>query len=207
MTDLGRFLLGGLLFFLLVVIPVLWYLKRRGANRTQIVLYILATWIVWNLALAPIHEGSHLLVGRVAGLRLRDYQLIQHFWAGDFVRGSVSWEGGSQWQILLSCQAPYLIDGVIILLGFLLLRWRNTVSLSVGTLVLVVTFLRSVFDVAINYSADAVFGGSGDFRYLCSSYPCAAVHISAWSLMLLGAVGAMVTITPFSTRVDPSLAE
>jgi hypothetical protein len=194
MTDLARFSLGSLLFFLLIVIPVLCYLKRRGETNARIVLYIFATWIVWSLVLAPIHEGSHFLGGRIAGLHLRDYQLIQHFWKGDFVRGYVSWKDGEQWRLLLSCQSPYAIDGLIILLGFFLFRWRTAFNPFVGTLILMLTFLRSVYDVAVNYAADTILGGSGDFRFLLDGYPRLAVHIGAWLLMLLGAVGAMLEI-------------
>jgi hypothetical protein len=60
MTHLARFLIGGVGFFLLIVIPVLFYLKRRAQTQTRIVLYILAIWILWYLPYAPIHEGSWL---------------------------------------------------------------------------------------------------------------------------------------------------
>jgi hypothetical protein len=51
-----------------------------------------------------------------------------------------------------------------------------------------------VFDVAINYVADTILGGSGDFRFLLSGYPRFAVHFCAWLLMLLGAWGAVLEI-------------
>jgi len=107
------------------------------------------------------------------------------------VHGYVAWENGKQWQILLSCQAPYAIDGLIILLGLFLFRWRTAFTPFLGALVLTLTFLRYVFDVAINYVADTILGGSGDFRFLLNGYPRLAVHICAWVLMLLGAWGAV----------------
>jgi len=70
--------------------------------------------------------------------------------------------------MLLSTQAPYSTDGLIILLGLFLFRWRSRFTPFVGALILTETFLRSVYDVAINYSLDAIFGGVGDFRFLLS---------------------------------------
>lgn len=194
MTDLARFALGGIGFFLLIVLPVVWYLKRRGVTDKRLVLSVLVIWILWNLAHAPIHETSHFLGGRLTGLHVRDYQLIQHFWKGDFTHGFISWDGGERWQILVSTQAPYVIDGLVILLGFFLIRRRTAFIPFVGALILTLTFLRPVFDVGTNYVADTVFGGIGDFGFLFSGYPHFTVHAGAWMLILLGAVGAALTI-------------
>jgi len=194
MTDLARFALGGTGFFLLSVLPVVWYLKRRGVTDKRLVLSIIEIWILWNLVHAPIHEMSHFLGGRLVGLHARDYQLIQHFWKGDFTHGFISWEGGEPWQILESSQAPYVIDGLVILLGFILIRWRAAFNPFIGTLILTLTFLRPVFDVGTNYAADTVFGGAGDFCFLFSGYPDFAVHAGAWIIMLFGAAGAGLTI-------------
>jgi hypothetical protein len=194
MTDLARFLNGAVGFFLLIVIPLLFYLKRRAQTEKRIVLYILAIWILWYLPYAPIHEGSHFLGGHLAGVQLKSHQFVPRFWNGDFVHGYVAWENGKQWQILLSCQAPYAIDGLIILLGFFLFRWRTAFTPFLGALILTLTFLRSVFDVAVNYAADTILGGSGDFRFLLNGYPRLAVHICAWVLMLMGAWGAVLEI-------------
>ncbi len=194
MTDLGRFALGGIGFFLLIVLPAVWYLKRRGETDKRLVLSILVIWILWNLVHAPIHEISHFLGGRLVGLHARDYQLIQHFWSGDFTHGFISWEGGELWQILVSSQAPYVIDGLAILFGFFWVRSRTAFSPFVGALILTLTFLRPLFDVGTNYAADTVLGGAGDFRFLFSGYPHVAVHAGAWMLMFFGAVGAGLTI-------------
>ena len=194
MTDLARFLIGAVGFFLLIVIPLLFYLKRRAQTEKRIVLYIFAIWILWYLPYAPIHEGSHFLGGHFAGMQLESHQFIPRFWRGDFVNGYVTWEAGEQWQMLLMSQAPYAIDGLIVLLGFFLCRWRTAFTPFLGALILALTFLRTVYDVAVNYLADTVLGGNGDFRFLLNGYPRLAVHICAWALMLLGAWGAVLEI-------------
>ncbi|MGP8173778.1 MAG: hypothetical protein ACLP7O_04425 [Terracidiphilus sp.] len=194
MTDSAQFCLGGIGFFLLVVVPVVFYLKRRGETNKRLVLSIFAIWILWNLFHAPIHEISHFLGGHCVGLHLKDCQLIQRFWKGDFVHGYVTWKDGKPWQLLVMSQAPYVIDGVFILVG-LFLFWRRIALTSVlGALILTLTLLRPVYDIATNYTADTILGGSGDFRFLFSGYPPLAVHIGAWLLMLLGTGGSVLTI-------------
>jgi hypothetical protein len=194
MTDLVRFLLGTVGFFFLIVLPLLFYLKSRAQPVERIVLYIFVVYVLWYLPYAPIHEGSHFLGGRLSGMHLKSSQFIPPFWKGDFVHGYVTWENGKLWQMLLSCQAPYAIDGFIVVLGFLLFRRRTPFAPFVGALIVAQTFLRSVFDVAVNYFGDTILGGSGDFRFLLAGYPPLAVHIGAWAVMLLGVWGAVQEI-------------
>jgi hypothetical protein len=206
MTDLARFLTGGVGFFLLIVIPLFFYLHKRAQTEKRIVLYILAIWILWYLPYAPIHEGSHFLGGHLAGMQLKSHQFIPRFWRGDFVNGYVTWENGEPGQFLLMSQAPYVIDGLIVLLGFFLFRWRTAFAPFLGALILAQTFLRTIYDVAINYVADTALGGNGDFRFLLNGYPRLAVHICAWVLMLLGAWGAVIEIVKAQpSRETPSV--
>ncbi len=191
MTDQARFLLGSLGYFLLIVVPILAYLKKRAVSNQRIVIYTFVLWILWYVPYAPIHEGSHFVGGSLAGLHLKSHQFIPPFWRGDFLHGYVTWERGEPWQMLLMSQAPYSIDGLIILLGLLLFRWRSRFTPFVGALILTETFLRSAYDVAINYFMDTIFGGMGDFRFLLSGYPRLAVHVGAWIVMLLGMSGAV----------------
>ena len=205
MTDAARFQLGGLAFFLLIVIPVFFFLKRRRESDWRLVLSILGIWVIWNLIHAPVHEGSHFLGGLLVGQHAKDYRLIQHFWEGDFVNGYISWESGTRAQYRVSTLAPYAIDALMVLFGFLLLRWPNRLSPFLGALVLMVTFLRPIFDVATNYAPDTILGGAGDVRFLLWVYPRWAVHLYAWLLMLVAAGGAIFEIwkaTP-GTRVTP----
>ena len=198
MTVLSRFLVGAVGFFFLIVLPLLFYLKRRALTNPRVVLYFFMIYALWYLPYAPIHEGCHFLAGRLSGMQATSYQFVPRFWRGDFVNGYINWSDGKSWQMLLSCQAPYAIDGVIVLLGYFLLRRRSAYGPFLGALVLTQMFLRSVFDVAVNYSAGTL-GGAGDFHYLLRGYPPVAVHIGAWTVMLLGVGGAMEQIM----KADP----
>lgn len=189
MTDSARFLLGSLLFFFVIVVPVLGYLKLRRVNNVRIVLSILAIWLLWNVVNAPIHEGAHMLAGRLVGMHVRDYQLLPHFWTGDFVHGYVTWEPVNTQRMPVSTAGPYIADCLIVLLALWLFP-RQRANPFFGALILALTYLRSVYDVAVNYAADTLFGGKGDFNFLFRSYSRAAMHAGAALAILLGAAGA-----------------
>lgn len=188
MTDSARALLGTALYIALVVLPALVYLKRRGQTDKGIVLSIFAIWLPWSAVNAPIHEGAHALAGLLVGMHIRGGQFIQHFWQGDFVHGYVLWEPASVRQFLFSTAGPYVGDALISLFAFF---WfpRNRGGPFVGALLLSITYLRSIFDVTVNYTADTLFGGRGDFDFLLSAYPRLVVHAVAVLIILLSAGG------------------
>ncbi len=136
MTRAARFYLGGIAFSLFIVLPIFLFLQRRRQRGWRIVLSILGTCVIWNLVNAPIHEVSHLLGGWSAGQHIKDYRLIQHFWEGDFVHAYISWDDGTQTQYMVSTPVLYIIDGLVILLGFAISKWRNMLPPFAAALVL-----------------------------------------------------------------------
>jgi hypothetical protein len=84
---------------------------------------------------------------------------------------------------------PYVADGLVALFAFF---WfpRKRCAPFIGSLLLSVTYLRSLFDVTVNYTADTLFGGKGDFDFLLSGYPRLAVHAVAVLIILISAGGA-----------------
>lgn len=189
MSDAARLLLGSSLYIALIVMPAFGYFKLRGQTDKMIVLSIFAIWIPWTLINTPVHEGAHALAGVLVGMHLRGGQFIQHFWRGDFVHGYVLWAPASTRQILISTSGPYIADALIALCA---LAWfpRKRCTPFVGALLLSISFLRSAFDVTVNYAADTLFGGRGDFGFLLSGYPRWAVHVAAMLTILLSVLGA-----------------
>ncbi len=167
------------------------------------VTYILLIYLLWYLPYAPIHEGSHYLGGRLTGLHATSYQFMPHFWKGDFVNGFIQWGESEPWQVLVSTQAPYVVDGLLVVFGFLLFRRPKGFGPFLGAFLLMQVFLRSVFDVAVNYVAGAL-RGTGDFHHMLHGYPPIAVHFGAWAVMLLGVFGAYRLIR--SARPEGALA-
>ncbi len=190
MTDLSRFLVGVCAFLFLIALPLVVYLKRRRVTSRQLFLYFFSIYLLWYLPYAPIHESAHYVAGRLAGMHAKSYQLVPRFWKGDFINGYINFEDGTQRQNLLSCQAPYVLDGVIVILGYSLFRRKKDYGAFVGGLLLTQIYLRSVFDVAVNYSAGTL-ARAGDFYYLLGGYHPMAVHIGAWVVMLAGGAGAL----------------
>jgi hypothetical protein len=206
MTDSARALLGSALYVALVVLPALMYLKRRGQTDKRIVLSIFAIWLPWSAVNTPIHEGAHALAGLLVGMHIRGGQFIQHFWQGDFVHGYVLWEPASLRQFLFSTSGPYVVDALISLSAFFWLPRKRGGSF-VGALLLSITYLRSVFDVTVNYTADTLFGGKGDFDFLLSGYPRLVVHAVAVLIILLSACGAAWEIVLARDLKQPHFVE
>jgi hypothetical protein len=186
-TDLARTLQGGVQVFLVFVIPLLIYFKRRHIPAGRTVLCVLAVYAIWFISCSPTHEGAHLLAGVLAGMEVRDYQLVPPFWTGDFVHGYVSWHGGaSRHAMVASTMAPYALDGVLLTVWAATEKqWtrRGPLAAAMG---LGLTCLRCVYDVSNNYLADTIFGGNGDIRFLLANAPRPVIHGGAWALMLGG---------------------
>jgi hypothetical protein len=204
MTDSARALLGSSLYVALVVLPVFSYLKIRNQTDKKIVLSIFAIWLPWSAINTPIHEGAHALAGVLVGMQMRGGQFIQHFWKGDFVHGYVLWEPASVQQFLFSTSGPYLADFLITLFAFFFFPRRHCPPF-VGALLLSVTYLRSLFDVVVNYTADTLFGGKGDFDFLLAGYPRIAVHAAAILIIVLSAAGAARELV-LAHRLKPAIA-
>jgi len=79
MTDQARSLLGSLGYFLLIVVPVLAYLRKRAETNQRIVRDTFVLWILWYLPYAPVHEGCHFVAGSLAGMHLKSHQFIPPF--------------------------------------------------------------------------------------------------------------------------------
>jgi hypothetical protein len=186
MTDAARSLLGSLLFVALIVLPVFAYLKRRGMANKKIVFSIFAVWLFWSAINTPIHEGAHALAGVLVGMHIRGARFVQHYWEGDFVNGYVLWDAASVQQFLFSTVGPYWVDMAIMLIAFVWFPRRRRTPFT-GAVLLSVTYLRSIFDVTVNYTADTLFGGKGDFSFLLSGYPRIVIHGAALATVLFGA--------------------
>jgi len=125
----------------------------------------------------------------VSGAPATSLRVVPYSWEGFYARSfEVPGVTGTHWQRLIQIAAPFLVDGLLILVGSWVFRWRHTFPPLVGGLVLMLTYLRAVFDLVNNYMA-GVLANSGDFQQLLSSYPPLPVHVCTWVLILLGLLG------------------
>lgn len=180
---------------LLLVLPLVVYLWRRGQRVGILVLSCLAIMGLWYVSQGVIHEASHALGSLVSGAPATSFRAIPYSWESFFAK---SFEGqgmmGTHWQRFVQLAAPYLIDGLLILLGNWMFHWRHSFSPFVGGLVLTFTGLRSVFDLVDNYAA-GVLTNSGDYQQLLNGYPPLAVHFGTLALILWGVVVTWSEIT------------
>jgi xanthine/uracil permease len=125
----------------------------------------------------------------VSGAPATSLTVIPYSWEGFFARSfTVPGITGTHWQRLIQLAAPFLVDGLFMLLGSWLFHWRHKFPPSVGGLVLMLTYLRALCDLVINYMG-GVLSNSGDFQQLLSGYPPVAIHVCTWVLILLGLLG------------------
>ena len=174
---------------LLLVIPLAAYLRKRGQRPLHLVLSCLAITALWYVSQSTIHEASHVLGNIASGAPATSLKAVPYSWEGFFARSfTVPGVTGTHWQRLIQLAAPFLVDGLLMLLGSWLFHWRHSIPPSVGGLVLMLTYLRALCDLVINYMA-GVLSDSGDYQQLLSGYPPLAVHVCTWILILLGLLG------------------
>jgi hypothetical protein len=161
--------------------------------------------LLWYLTYAPIHELSHVFGAYVVGGTVTDVKLIPSFWRGEFGRAWITPQGlHASWQQLGMTCAPYLLDGLSVVVGFFALRGgllRRPFALGVALMLLC---LRPAFDVTCETVAFAL-GGRGDLYHIAQVTGYPAVWLSM--LVLAGfSVFTVVRVLGSSAVGDKSAA-
>jgi len=186
MVEAGMTAGSWVMALIFVVIPLTAYLWRRGTGPRKVVISCAILTALWYASQSTIHAASHAFGYFVSGAPATSLQAIPDSWEGFFAAGSPG-PGltGTHWQRFLQLTAPFLVDGALLLLGSWLFQWRHKIAPFLGGLILTLTCLRSVFDLANNYAA-GVLRSSGDYQQLFSGYPALAVHAVTLLLLVLG---------------------
>jgi len=176
---------------LVVVVAPLLILHLAGPWPLRIAIPCLfAIPVLWYLTYAPIHELSHVLGTYVVGGTVTEVKLIPSFWHGEFGRAWITPQGlHAPWQQLAMTGAPYVLDGLSVVVGFFALprgRLRRPFGLGVALMLLC---LRPAFDVTCETVAFAL-GGRGDLYHIAqvTGYP------AVWLSMLVLAASSVFTI-------------
>jgi hypothetical protein len=189
MVEVGLTASSLVAVLLLLVIPLAAYLRKRRQRPVYLVLSCLAITALWYVSQSTIHGASHVLGNIVSGAPATSLTVIPYSWEGFFARSfTVPGVTGTHWQRLIQLAAPYLVDGLSMLLGSWLFHWRHKFPPLVGGLVLMLTYLRALCDLVINYMGGVLFD-SGDFQQLLSGYSPVAIQVCTWVLILLGLLG------------------
>ena len=167
------------------------YQMRRWPQRIVIPCMVLIP-VLWYLTYAPIHELSHVLGAYLAGGSVTEIKLIPSFWKGEFAGAWITPQGLRQpWQQLVMTSAPYVLDGLSLVVGFFALgRGRlmdRPFALGVAFMLLC---LRPAFDVLCETVAFAL-GAKADLYHIALAIGTPMLWLS--SAILLGF--SLLTIT------------
>lgn len=167
------------------------YQMRRWPQRIVIPCMVLIP-VLWYLTYAPIHELSHVLGAYLAGGSVTEIKLIPSFWKGEFAGAWITPQGLREpWQQLVMTSAPYVLDGLSLMVGFFALgRGRlmdRPFALGVAFMLLC---LRPAFDVLCETVAFAL-GAKADLYHIALAIGTPMLWLS--SAILLGF--SLLTIT------------
>ncbi len=150
---------------LLIILPLTIFFQRSGWQPKSYIPAILLLYVIWYLSYAFLHEASHLLGVWVTGTKVEGYQLIPHFWKGDFSTGYIRSVYDSKSDEFIVVIFAYLRDLVFLTAGYFILKRMNTTRTLLTGLILVVFILSPVYDIIDNYLAFLV-GAKNDFNAL-----------------------------------------
>lgn len=175
-----------------LVAPLLILYRMRRWPQRVVIPCMLAIPVLWYLTYAPIHELSHVLGAYVAGGSVTEIKLIPSFWKGEFAGAWITPQGLREpWQQLVMTSAPYVLDGLSLVVGFFALgRGRlmdRPFALGVAFMLLC---LRPAFDVLCETVAFAL-GAKADLYHIALAIGTPMLWLS--SAILLGF--SLLTIT------------
>jgi hypothetical protein len=148
-----------------IVLPLIIFFKRRGMSPRYYVPAIFFLYLAWYLTYALLHEASHLVGIWLTGTEITDYQLIPHFWKGDFNTGFIRSDYQSEKDEFFIVIAAYLRDILFLIAGAWLLSITRYNKIYLIALILTFFLLSPLYDIVNNYSA-YLFGAQNDFYAL-----------------------------------------
>ena len=155
---------------LFLILPLIFFYQRSGLDWKRYVVLIVILYVVWYLTYALLHESMHMLGVVLVHKTIQSYQLIPHFWSGEFGTGYVNYGFVGDKADLLVMMAPYIRDVLFAIVGYILYRKKIFATPFLVGLLLVIFVFSPLFDMANNYLA-YVLGSRNDFNAMrvCSS--------------------------------------
>lgn len=150
---------------LLIVLPLILFYRESGKPPRFYIPVILLLYITWYLTYAFLHETSHLLGVWITGTKVEDYQLIPHFWKGEFGKGFIRSVYDSKSDEFVVVFFAYLRDLLFLTAGYFILKRMNTNRTMITGLVMVLFILSPTYDIIDNYLA-FLLGAKNDFNAL-----------------------------------------
>jgi hypothetical protein len=149
-----------------VVTPLLVLYLRGEWLLRRTVPCMVSIPVLWYFTYAPLHELSHVAGTYLAGGRVTYIRLIPPFWAGQFGHAWITPVGlktDLQWLVMTS--APYVLDVVCVVAGYILLRKRFFRRPFVLGFTFMLLGLRPAFDLVCETVALGM-GVRGDLNHI-----------------------------------------
>jgi hypothetical protein len=172
---------------LIIILPLILYYQRIKINLKTYIFYVVILYLIWFSTYSLIHELCHVFGSWITGAKITDYQLIPHFWDGDFKNGYVKSALENKYQLFFSPIFPYLKDMIFLFIGYMILRRIKINNLFVTGLVFIIFVLSSIYDIFNNYFA-FVLGSKNDFYCISSVIGSPGTHSIGLLFILTGFV-------------------
>lgn len=171
---------------LLIILPLIIFYQRNNCSSKIYIKNIFVLYLIWYTTYALLHELSHLVGAWMTGANVVDYQLIPHFWKGDFKTGYVKTIYSSMEEEFFIVILPYIRDVLFAIFGCLII-WKKKFSnsLLIG-FILVIFIFSPVYDVINNY-VSYLCGALNDFNAI-------KITTNRLTTNIIGIVFSLITI-------------
>ena len=155
---------------LFIPLPLAIFYVRSSWARSSCVIGFLTLIAVWFFTYSLLHEVSHIAGDLLLGKTIVGYQLIPHYWKGEFFSGAgvSSASNGRLGNALgfLGGLAPYMRDVLLLTVGYWILRSKKILNPFLSGLIFTICCLSSLFDIVNNYSIYLINPGTvgNDFQ-------------------------------------------
>lgn len=171
---------------LLVVLPLIWFYKQSNWSTKSYIFLIPLLYLVWFLTYGLLHELTHLFGMWIFGKVATNYQLMPHFWEGDFGTAFVNYDFRGEYKDFIIVALPYIRDVLFVALGYYLIKRKVTNHKFLVGLILIVLVFSPLFDITNNYLG-FVMGYRNDFNAMAVASNIVVSHLIGAVFMFFSA--------------------
>jgi len=168
---------------IIIILPLILFYQLSSWKKSSYLIMIPVLYAIWYFSYGMLHEFAHMIGVFISGKEILNYQLIPHFWKGQFGTGFVKFDFQGDKRDFLIILMPYLRDILLVIVGYFILSRRILKNLFTTGLVLILFVFSSLFDVTNNYLA-YLFGYINDFNSIKISSNSLISHLIGLSFMI-----------------------
>ncbi len=151
-----------------IMLPLVIFYRQTRWQAKYYILSIGILYSIWYLSYMLLHELTHWLGASIVGKEVTNYQLIPHFWKGNFGTGFIEYDFRGDRRDFFIIILPYVRDIIFLLVGYILLKRELIKNLFLAGLIFVMLILSPLYDISNNYIA-YLLGALNDFNALSIS--------------------------------------